>query len=247
MAGDIIISADCTCDLPESLVKKYNIKIIPFYIKFKKNRFMDYEEVTSSALVEYLEKEEEVISSSPPNIDEYKEYFKRISENGKKQVIHISIAKKISIACKNALDASKNMDNVHIVESGSVSHGMGILVLSAADLARNTNKPDKIISELRKIRGKIKCSFVLRSTYHISNNRRFNQWLSNILLFFRIKPIIKVENDGMKIGGLHIGNRESYMKYFVKKDAEGNDINSWYYETWKKVKMPASYPKDLVR
>ena len=33
----------------------------------------------------------------------------------------------------------------------------------------------------------------------------------------------------------------------VKKDAEGNDINSWYYETWKKVKMPASYPKDLVR
>ena len=37
------------------------------------------------------------------------------------------------------------------------------------------------------------------------------------------------------------------VKYFVKKDSEGHEINSWYYETWMKVKMPASYPKDLVR
>ena len=37
------------------------------------------------------------------------------------------------------------------------------------------------------------------------------------------------------------------VKFFVKKDPDGNDINSWYYETWKKVKMPATYPKDLVR
>ena len=37
------------------------------------------------------------------------------------------------------------------------------------------------------------------------------------------------------------------VKFFVKKDPDGNDINSWYYETWKKVRMPAVYPKDLVR
>ena len=43
------------------------------------------------------------------------------------------------------------------------------------------------------------------------------------------------------------------MAYVVRKekekvtDKDGNDINSWYYETWKRVKMPAAYPKDLVR
>ena len=37
------------------------------------------------------------------------------------------------------------------------------------------------------------------------------------------------------------------LKFFVKTDKDGNEINSWYYETWKRVKMPASYPKDLVR
>lgn len=37
------------------------------------------------------------------------------------------------------------------------------------------------------------------------------------------------------------------VKFFVKKDADGNEINSWYYETWKKVVMPTAYPTDLVR
>ncbi|WP_455672084.1 DUF4488 domain-containing protein [Phocaeicola sp.] len=37
------------------------------------------------------------------------------------------------------------------------------------------------------------------------------------------------------------------LKFFVNKDKEGNAIDSWYYETWKRVKMPHEYPKDLVR
>lgn len=45
----------------------------------------------------------------------------------------------------------------------------------------------------------------------------------------------------LKDGGVMI------LKYFVTKDVDGNDINAWYYETWKKVNMPAEYPKDLVR
>ena len=43
------------------------------------------------------------------------------------------------------------------------------------------------------------------------------------------------------------GGEVMIVKYFVKKDKEGNDIESWYYETWKRVKMPPVYPKDLVR
>ncbi len=37
------------------------------------------------------------------------------------------------------------------------------------------------------------------------------------------------------------------LKYFVKTDKDGNEINSWYHETWKRVKMPATYPDNLVR
>ena len=217
MVTNIVISADCTCDLPESLVEKYNIKILPFYINYKGTRFKDGDEVTSSALVEYLKKQDEVISSSAPDIEEYREYFKRISENGKKQVIHISIARKLSIAYKNAIDASKNMEHIHIVDSGSASHGMGIFTLAAADFASRMNNIESIVKELKKVKGKINCSFILRSTFHLANNRRLNQFVSNMLIFFKIKPIIKIDNDELRVNGLYIGNRESYARKFVRR------------------------------
>ena len=43
------------------------------------------------------------------------------------------------------------------------------------------------------------------------------------------------------------GGEVMLVKFFVKSDEEGHEINSWYYETWKKVKMPAVYQKDLAR
>lgn len=38
-----------------------------------------------------------------------------------------------------------------------------------------------------------------------------------------------------------------HVRYFLEKDTNGNEINTWCYETWKKVIMPAVYPKDLAR
>lgn len=43
------------------------------------------------------------------------------------------------------------------------------------------------------------------------------------------------------------GGEVMVLKFFVKMDKDGNEINSWYYETWKRVVMPPAYPKDLVR
>ena len=38
-----------------------------------------------------------------------------------------------------------------------------------------------------------------------------------------------------------------YLKFYIAKDLNGNELNSWFYETWKRVNMPAKYPEDIVR
>lgn len=37
------------------------------------------------------------------------------------------------------------------------------------------------------------------------------------------------------------------LKYYIAKDLNGNELNSWFHETWKRVSMPAKFPEDLVR
>ena len=37
------------------------------------------------------------------------------------------------------------------------------------------------------------------------------------------------------------------LKYFLKEDVNGNRIDTWCYETWKRVTMPNEYPADIIR
>lgn len=37
------------------------------------------------------------------------------------------------------------------------------------------------------------------------------------------------------------------LKYFISKDLNGNELNSWFHETWKRVVMPPKFPEDIVR
>ena len=38
-----------------------------------------------------------------------------------------------------------------------------------------------------------------------------------MLIFFKIKPIIRIDNDDLRVNGLYIGNRESYARKFVRR------------------------------
>lgn len=38
-----------------------------------------------------------------------------------------------------------------------------------------------------------------------------------------------------------------YVKYYVEKDMDGNVIDSWKHEIWKRVEMPTEYPENIVR
>ena len=78
-------------------------------------------------------------------------------------------------------------------------------------------------------------------TYKLTAPNAFTEHVEKNLHLPQLVGVDNVLEFDMK------GGEVMMVKFFVKKDPEGNEINSWYYETWKKVKMPATYPKDLVR
>lgn len=43
------------------------------------------------------------------------------------------------------------------------------------------------------------------------------------------------------------GGKLLQLKFFIEKDVNGNTIDTWHYETWKRVEMPDVYPEDLER
>lgn len=40
---------------------------------------------------------------------------------------------------------------------------------------------------------------------------------------------------------------EMHLKFFIAKDLHGNQLDTWFYETWRRLEMPAKFPEDIVR
>ena len=262
MSDKIMISADCVCDLPEGLLNEYSIHTIPFYVSMNEVRFLDYEEVDFNSVYEYLETDKEKIFSSPPTVCDYRDFFRKLAGEENKQVIHICVSQKMSSAYKNALEAAKDMEHVHVVDSGLISYGIGLLALYAAKLARTDTTAEEILEKLWESQNKISCSFVLKTTQYIANNNRLNRMISNLLEIFRIKPILKVQYNKLKIDGICYGAGNAYASKYIghvlKKRNIADDIvfvtamsesdafrELVYSEVTKKVQWKRSYMQDV--
>lgn len=214
MNNKIIISTDCICDLSEDLIKKYSIKTVPFYITINGARFQDYSEINSAMLREYIGTDD-IVSSSPASIDDYKKYFAKYA-NGNVTLIHISVSSKLSKAYANAVSAAKDFKNIHIIDSGSFSHGVGLLVLTAADRVNNNATVESICEELRKLCSRVSCSCLLKTTRYASYNDRLSSTLSYFLDLLKIKPTVKMKNKEVKVTRVCFLSMTSCAKRYIR-------------------------------
>ncbi len=217
MNNNIIISADCACDLPDDLVQKYSICTIPFYIMINDVRFQERTEIESGMLSDYFGSKDVRISSAPASVDEYRSYFSMLTKDKDASVIHIAVSGRLSNACANALAAAREVENVYVIDSRLFSQGIGLLVMAAGELAMKGESFDTICSEIHKLRNKVNCSFAMKTTCHASANNRINQTASYLMDLFKIKPVIRIKHGELKFDGIYLGNINSYTKKYIKR------------------------------
>lgn len=217
MRNNIIISSDCACDLPESLLEQFAIRTIPFYIMINEARFQECTEIESRMIVECFENTEDKFSSAPASVEEYRSYFLENTRDADVQLVHISVSGKMSEAFRNASAAAEEMENVYVVDSGLFSHGIGLLVLAAAKMVDEGATVEQVCTALPKLRDRISCSFALNTTQYAAKNNRVNQTVSYLLDLFRIKPILKVKKGVLKVDGVCISNMKTYARKYVRR------------------------------
>lgn len=214
--NNVIISADCVCDLPKELISEKQIQIVPFYITINGFRFQDHTEINSTMIIDYFTEENTTVETTPATIDEYKAHFKKCIQDENTEILHISIAGKKSHAYANACSAARSLKNVYVFDSGSFSHGLALYVLSAAELARNGESVDSILEELRRLNSKTSSTFVLESTQYLANNKRISQSISFLLDLFRIKPAFKINNNTISVKNLYFTSISNAAKKHIK-------------------------------
>jgi len=210
----VVITSSSMCDLPDHVIKRYEIPIIPFRVSTEQGIFLDGTHIDASELTRYMASGGKAVSS-PPDENEYTEFFSNVLKRAH-HIIHISITVAMSREYMIASEAAKSFDNVSVINSECLSSSTGILVLIAYKLVQQGLQVDDIISELETFKKRIKCGFIIRDTEYMMRKGLVSTGLHKIANALNLHPAIKFKDDKAKLGGIWMGRtRRAYKKYIA--------------------------------
>ena len=192
----IRISADSTCDLSPELIEQYDVAITPLYIRLGDKDLKDSIEVTRDDIYSYVEKTKSIPKTAAVNVGDYAEFFTKVKNEGYDGVVHFTISAEMSSCYQNACLAAEGFENVHIVDSRTLSTGIGHLVLDACILRDEGKSAKEIFDILEERKKKLDVSFVLDTLRYLALGGRCNSLLAFGANLLNIKPSIQVKHDG---------------------------------------------------
>ena len=219
----IRMTADSTCDLTPELIRKYEIGIVPLSVVIDGEVFHDGVDVTPRDIFRAAEAGKSVRTAAV-NTFEYREFFKKQLKNCD-QLVHVCLGSGFSSCYSDAVEASREMDNVFVVDSRNLSTGSGLLVLEGLRMIREGEEDGKAIAEtLQAKTGLINGSFVLRTVDYLRRGGRCTGLEALGAKMLHIRPSIVVQDGKMRPGEKYRGRYEHYLKHYIE-DLLENDSN----------------------
>ena len=218
----IRITADSTCDLTPDWIRKYQIGIAPLSVIIDGEVFHDGVDVSPRDIFRAAEAGKSVRTAAV-NTYEYREFFTEQLKNCD-QLVHVCLSSEFSTSYADALEASRDMDNVFVVDSRNLSTGSGLLVLEGIKMINDGAEDGAAIAEtLRAKTGLVCSSFVVRTIDYLRRGGRCSGLEALGAKMLHIRPSIVVADGKMHPGQKYRGRYEHYLKHYIRDVLENDD------------------------
>lgn len=210
---NIKFTCDSATDLPKELIEKYNIVVKPFTVILGEEEKTDGVDIAPQDIFDYVDRTKALPKTTALNEYTLTEFFKENVE--KDGLIHFSISSKASCTYTNAVNASKNFDNVFVVDSLSLSSGIGLLILYACELREQGLSASEIVEKVNARRDKLQVSFI---TYKLDYLHKGGRCSSVALLganILKIRPSIIMKDGSMGLHKKYMGKVEKCVEKYI--------------------------------
>lgn len=210
----IAISAESTIDLSQEILDRFNIQTTPFTINFN-DQIVEDKIGISKEIFEFVDKTKKLPKTSAVSPEQYREHFEKLKQEYD-AIIHISISSLMSSAYNNAVTIAKEMENVYVVDSKTLSSAIGLLAIKGRELADAKHTPQEIYDILTETTSHIRVNFVLENLNYLYKGGRCSSLAllgANIL---KIKPEIIVSGGRMTMGKKYMGNMNKVVEKYTE-------------------------------
>ncbi|MCR5650631.1 MAG: DegV family EDD domain-containing protein [Lachnospiraceae bacterium] len=210
-----VVTTESVADLPDALIAKFGILVIPHMVRTPDGVFRDGNEIDQNGVLSYMADENAVVLTEVPDVEMHEVFFADALKHAD-NVVHISVSGKVAHSGYHAaMEASKAFDNVTVVDSGHLSSGQGLLVLSACKMALEGAGPSEIAENLEKMRDHINTGFIVDGLEYMARNRQVSYRVAAITRAFMIRPVLVLKKGIIGVGGVFLGSRETAWKRYI--------------------------------
>src|SRR5215213_1640547 len=148
------IVTDSSCDLPDDLVQRWGIEVVPLSIRFGDEELTDREELTAAEFWARCAASPDLPSTAAPSPGRFEASYRRLVERGATGILVLTISGALSATMQSAELAARAMEgvDVRVVDSRTVSLGLGTIALACAEAARSgldLDALERLAGELR--------------------------------------------------------------------------------------------------
>ncbi len=211
----VIITTESVADLPQDIITKYGIAVLPHKVCTSEGIFKDGKEIDTRGVLKYMENSESTMMPTAPTVKEVEEFFAKqlsIANN----IIHISISGKVeNSGYPVALEAAKSFDSVFVFDTGHLSSGQGLLAIEACRMAEAGKSPEEILARIEKLKKKVHTSFIVDNLDFLARAKQVGKGIANLVNSLMGRPVLVLKKGKMGLGMLYFGSRKRAWKSYI--------------------------------
>jgi fatty acid kinase fatty acid binding subunit len=220
------VVTDSASDLPDDVVGRLGIEVVPLSIRFGDEELVDREELSVAEFWERCKASPTLPSTAAPSPGRFEEAYRRLAAIGSDHIVAITISGALSATFQSAELAAKSVAaegiRVAVVDSRTVSMGTGSIVIAVAELAAtlpsDAHALDTIVATATDLVDRTRVFGALDTMENLKKGGRVGNARALLATALSIKPIIAVENGVVEQYGRQ-RTRGKALKFLVEKVA----------------------------
>ena len=213
------IVTDSTCDLPSDIIRELNITVMPNYLLFGTESYRDGVDINTDEFYQKLLHESLYPTTSQPTPQDFRLAFNNLAEAGADGIVCIHISPRLSGTINSAEQARKNTPltiPVEIIDSQTLSFGLGLITCEAARLAKDGQGIAEIAHAVHQMVSKTKLLIMFDTLEYLAKGGRIGKVNSLLGALLNVKPLVTTK-DGEFVPSSqvrsHVKGKEKLLEF----------------------------------
>ncbi len=188
----IAIVTDSSAYIPQEALGDLRIHVIPLWLLWDGESFRDGVDIQPAAFYQRLQNSKTFPSSSQPTPQEFTDFFRAVAAGGADAIVGMIVSSGVSATFTNAQAAQAQLPelDIRLVDSLSVSMGLGFIVLAAARAAAAGASVDEVVAAAEDMRDRVQLIFAVDTLEFLHRGGRIGGAKRLLGTALKIKPLL---------------------------------------------------------